>query len=175
MKKNKGITLVPLIVLIIIMLILLGISVEISRNILEKSKAEKLFTYMKLIELRANAYYEEINFKIGAKDFESYIRINEAENFINPDEELKKIERKIMDDGNTNMENWCIFIKWDKSKLVEQGIDENFLIKDDEYFIVAYNYEEGWVEEVYYNKGIYLNGNKTLIYSVSELEREIGK
>ena len=181
MKENKGISLVPLIILIIIMLILLGISAKVSRDILEKSKAEKLLVYMQLIEARASAYYEEID--IG-------------EEIIKPDKELLKMEPKL---DYYDMQDYCIFIKWDKEKLKEQGIDNSFLEKDDEYFIVSYLYDSDpyyintsleyptWdtkiftVDNVYYSKGIYLNenknedGSKKLIYSMSDLKIEINR
>lgn len=173
MKANKGITLIPLIILIIIMLILLGISIEVSRNILEKSKAEKLLAYMQLIEIRANAYYEELDFKIGAKDFETYLLMNEMETLIKPDEELKKIEKNL-----ENYKDTCSFIKWDKNTLVKHGIDNTFLEKDDEYFIVSYVYAENLdnshqVQNVYYNKGIYLSEIDKTFYSLSELKKEM--
>lgn len=186
MKENKGITLVPLIILIIIMLILLGVSVEVSRGILEKSKGEKLLANMKLIEIRANAYYEELDFKIGAKDFESYIAVNDDTILIKLDTELEKIEKNCFD----MQEDYCCFIKWGKSELAKQGIDNTFLKKDDEYFIIAYNYNSHQVEEVYYNKGIYFDvkdikdtdnkiySNKEKrgpFYSLSDLEKEMSK
>ena len=110
MKENKGISLVPLIILIIIMLILLGISAKVSRDILEKSKAEKLLVYMQLIEARASAYYEEIDFEIGEKSLESYL-MDIGEEIIKPDKELLKMEPKL---DYYDMQDYCIFIKWDK-------------------------------------------------------------
>ena len=193
MKENKGISLVPLIILIIIMLILLGISAKVSRDILEKSKAEKLLVYMQLIEARASAYYEEIDFEIGEKSLESYL-MDIGEEIIKPDKELLKMEPKL---DYYDMQDYCIFIKWDKEKLKEQGIDNSFLEKDDEYFVVSYLIKEDsyhfdangqyvgnmkyFVKDVYYSKGIYLNenknedGSKKLIYSMSDLKQEINR
>lgn len=178
MKKNKGITLIPLIMLIVIMLILLGITTKVSRNILEKSKTEKLVAYMQLIDARANAYYEEMDFNIGEKSLEGHLMNNTQEILIKVNPELEKMDIAIAID---DLEESCVFIKWDNNMLRTQGIEDTFLKKDDEYFIVVYNYLEHKVENIYYNKGIYVNerkdenGNKKLIYNMRDLKKEVNR
>lgn len=180
MKSNKGITLILLIIVIIIMLLLLGIVTSVSRDILEKSKGEKLLTYMKLIETRADAYYEEIDFEIGEKDFESYIVLEKEDSVAKFDENLASIVNLEID-KLLEKEGEICYIKWNANKLANQGIDNTFLEDEEEVFIIAYNYKIHEVENVYYNKGIYfdgnkdLEGNKRLIYSLSELEQEMSK
>ena len=63
--KNKGITLVSLIVTIIILIIIASISINIGSNMIKKAGLEELKTNMLLIQAKAKEYVEEANFKMG--------------------------------------------------------------------------------------------------------------
>ena len=63
--KNKGITLVSLMVTIIILIIIASISINIGSNMIKKAGLEELKTNMLLIQAKAKEYVEEANFKMG--------------------------------------------------------------------------------------------------------------
>ena len=65
MNKNRGVTLISLVITIIILLIIAGISVYSGKDIIKKAQLEELKTNMLLIEAKAKQYVEEANFKMG--------------------------------------------------------------------------------------------------------------
>lgn len=65
MKKNKGVTLISLVITIIILLIIASISLYSGKGIIKKAQLEELKTNMLLIEAKAKQYVEEANFKMG--------------------------------------------------------------------------------------------------------------
>lgn len=67
MKKNKGITLISLIVTIIILLIIAGVSIKGGESVVKKAQLEEIRTNMLLIQAKAREYVEKANFKIGIK------------------------------------------------------------------------------------------------------------
>ena len=65
MKKNKGITLISLIVTILVLMIIAGISVYSGKEIIKEAKLEELRTNMLLIQAKAKEYVEQASFKMG--------------------------------------------------------------------------------------------------------------
>ena len=65
MKKNKGITMVTLVITIVILLILAGVSIGVGNNIIKKSELENLKTNMLLIEVKGKEYVENANYNLG--------------------------------------------------------------------------------------------------------------
>lgn len=63
--RNKGITLISLIVTIIILIIIASVSINIGSNMIKKAGLEELKTNMLLIQAKAKEYVEEANFKMG--------------------------------------------------------------------------------------------------------------
>ena len=168
MKENKGITLLALMVSIIIIIIILGIAVNSGNNTLKKSKMGNMISAMELIKVRAEDYYEEISFEEGNKDFETYLMMMKNEKFIKKDAELEKI---VLD--KTFIEN-NYFIKWDTIKLKEQGIDSTIIDTEEDFFIIAYNYDNREVQNVYYSRGFKLD-DENIIYSLTQLKENLGK
>lgn len=64
-KKENGVTLIALTILIIIMGIIAGISIYSGKQTIKEAKLESLKTNMMLIEAKAKEYVEEANFKLG--------------------------------------------------------------------------------------------------------------
>ena len=62
MKKNKGITMVALVITIALLLILAGISIGTGGNIIKRTELENLKTGMLLIEVKGKEYVENANF-----------------------------------------------------------------------------------------------------------------
>ena len=65
MKKNKGITMVALVITIVLLLILAGISIGTGGNIIKRTELENLKTGMILIEVKGKEYVENANFNLG--------------------------------------------------------------------------------------------------------------
>ena len=58
MKKNRGITMVALVITIVVLLIIAGISIGAGNNAIKNSKLENLKTNMLLIEVKAKEQIE---------------------------------------------------------------------------------------------------------------------
>ena len=65
MKKDKGITMVALVITIIVLIILSGVSVGTVNKIVKSSELENLKTNMLLIKVKGKEYIENANFKLG--------------------------------------------------------------------------------------------------------------
>ena len=65
MKKNKGITMMVLVITIVILLILAGISIGVGNNVIKKSELENLKTNMLLVKVKGKEYIEKANFNLG--------------------------------------------------------------------------------------------------------------
>ena len=65
MSRNKGVTLISLVITIIVLLIIAGISVYSGKGVIKKANLEELKTNMLLIEAKTKGYVEEANFKMG--------------------------------------------------------------------------------------------------------------
>ena len=63
--KNKGVTLISLIITIIVLIIITGISITAGKTTIQKARLEELKTNMYLIQAKAKEYVEEANFRIG--------------------------------------------------------------------------------------------------------------
>ncbi len=72
--KTEGITLIALVITIIVLMILAGIGIYGSTDMIKKANLEELKTNMLLMQAKAREYVEDATFKMG----------------INPDEEKKR-------------------------------------------------------------------------------------
>lgn len=129
LNKEKGITLVALIITIILMIILAGTGVYLGDKAIDKAKLEDIKTDMISIKTKAKIIAEQYNFK----DIENLVGSQIT------DEEATKL-------GIENSEN---IRKWSSSDLNSQGLST---IEGDTY-IVNYNLEDTNSCEVYYLKG----------------------
>ena len=129
LNKEKGITLVALIITIILMIILAGTGVYLGDKAIDKAKLEDIKTDMLSIKTKAKIIAEQYNFK----DIENLVGSQIT------DEEATKL-------GIENSEN---IRKWSSSDLNSQGLST---IEGDTY-IVNYNLEDTNSCEVYYLKG----------------------
>ena len=140
LKKQRGITLVALIITIILMLILVGVTIKYSGEAIDKAKLEDIKTDMISIKTRAKIIAEQYNFK----DIENLVGNNIS------DDEAQKL-------GLQNSEN---IRKWSSEDLLGQRLG---VIEGDTY-VVSYDLENPNNCEVYY-----LNGYEAK-YSLSELK-----
>ena len=64
MKKNKGITMIVLVITIALLLILAGISIQGGSSIIKRADLENLKTDMLLIKVKGKEYVENANFNL---------------------------------------------------------------------------------------------------------------
>ena len=163
-KRNKGITLIALIITIIIMLILAGITLYESKNLINEAKIEEVKTNMLLIEAKAREYVEEVNFKMGPqKDAtkkaeaiqEVYITkvglvaANDA-----------SLAISVPTDSGIDLSK-CYAVT--ETALNNMGLNK-IELQHGEYYLIKFNEEEAVVEEIYNTLGY--EGN----YSLTQLE-----
>lgn len=140
LNKENAITIVALIITVIVMLILLGVSVQFGTEAINKAKLEDIKTDMSSIKTKAKIVAEKYNFK----DIENLIGSTIT------DEEAQKL----------GIQNNDEIRKWSSNDLNEQGLSN---IEGDTY-VVQYSLEDPNNCEVYYLKGY--QGK----YSLADLE-----
>lgn len=167
-KRNKGITLISLIITIIIMLILAGITLYGSKNLINEAKIEEVKTNMLLIEAKAREYVEEVNFKMGPqKDAtkkaeaiqEVYITkvglvaANDA-----------SLAISVPTDSGIDLSK-CYAVT--ETALNNMGLNK-IELQDGEYYLIKFNEEEAAVEEIYNTLGYKGNYSLTQFESIEE-------
>ena len=140
LKKEKGITIIALIITIILMLILAGVGMHFGSDAIERTRLEDIKTDMSSIKTKAKIVAEKYNFK----DIDNLIGSEIT------DEEAQKL----------GIENSSETRKWSSNDLNEQGLST---IAGDIY-VVKYNLEDPNNCEVYYLTGY--EGK----YSLTDLE-----
>lgn len=168
MKKNKGITMISLVITIVLIIIIAGISIGQGSNVIKQSQLENLKTNMMLIEVKAKEYLENANFKLGtnidtATDKESRIE--------NAKQELKgEIVDKSILDGKVNItenDEYTFFYKLTTEELDNMGISK---VKSDEengLYILKYDLKNIEIE-VYNTKGFENDGK--IYYALNDIQ-----
>ncbi len=158
MKKNKGVTLISLMITVIVLLIIAGITVYTGKDVLKKAQLEELRTNMLMVQAKAKEYVELANFKMG----------------INPTAEKKAQVRQEIYEGEAKLQKATgtsvptgITITDNMYKVTEETLKEWGLTKiqtstKDTYLI---NFDDtNATVEIYNTKGI--NGK----YSLTEID-----
>ena len=178
MKKNKGITMVALVITIIILLILSGISINAGSNIITKSKLENIKTDMMLIKVKGKEYVENANFSLGT-NFEKITDENEKNTRVeNAKSKLKGTEIENWEEldskiGTTSEQfqeektNLTFYYKLSTEDLKEIGIENVKSDKNNGEYIIKYYIKN--VEIEIYNTQGFKNGEE-VYYSLNELE-----
>lgn len=175
MRKNKGITMIVLIITIVLLLILAGISIGTGSNVIKSSELENLKTNMLLIKAKGKEYVENANFQLGtnfenATDQET--RITTAKG------ELKGTEIVNLNEFNGNIEitedqfqnekaNLSFYYRLSTQDLIDMGLTN---VKSDEkngYYIIKYDIKNVEVE-IYNTAGFEKEESK--YYSLSEIQ-----
>lgn len=177
MKKNRGITMVTLVITIVILLILAGVSIGIGNNVIKKSELENLKTNMLLIEVKGKEYVENANFNLGTTI--DTVSAEEKNNRIQKAKEQLKGE-EIQDDsifnGNINITldnlttanaNYIYYYKLTTQNLIDIGISKVKSDEDNGWYIIKYDIKNVQIE-VYNTKG-FENGEEKY-YSLTEMK-----
>lgn len=115
LKKDSGVTMVSLIIIVIVLFILSGISLNYGFGSITEIRAERIYSYLNLVKAKAEVIKEKNTFN-G--------------------------ESLVGEENNPDFLSGTGWYKWDKTILHSQDLDENML-GNDEYFYV--NYDTGEV------------------------------
>ena len=152
LKNSKGITLVALIITIIIMLILVGVSIQFGTKAIDKARLEDIKTNMLSIKTKAKTIEEKYSFG----DIDSLVGI-------------ELVDKTVLNSNlQSELQDKTVY-KWDQETLNAQGLTE---IKADnsKFYIVYYDMDaEKPTCEVYYSVGYQIDGQTK--YSLTDLER----
>ena len=145
-KKENGITITALVIMIIILLILTGISATAGYSVVRDMRVGKVISNMTMVQAKAETIYDD--YKFNGKELkgtkEDVLELNEKESV--------QIE--------TDKGEWY---KWDQSTLNSVGLDPDMIGKE-AFFLV--NYETG---EVLYSVGTKYDG--TQYHSLTALKQ----
>lgn len=150
-NKTEGITIVTLSITIIVLLILAGIAVYSSKEMIQRAKLEELKTNMLLIQAKAREYVEEANFKMGINP---ETKTDEEKDTIRKEVYAENAQLEKVDDGipehfNIDDRTNCYWLtdeaqnNWGLGK-IELADGEKYLIRFDEQNVTV---------EVYYTEG----------------------
>lgn len=166
MKNNKGVTLVSLVITIIVLIIISGITANLSNDVIKQARLQDLKTNMLLIQAKAKTLAEEVNFETANLDKtkeEDLTKINEIKGtkLIGTMLETSSEEVKTAADnaGITDMTNYYYLTA---ENLSQMGI--KIEVPEGAYYLVKYSFED---TEVVYTKG-YKHEEQTY-YKLSEL------
>ena len=169
MKKNKGITMITLILTIIVLLVISGISIGIGNNIIKKSELENLKTNMLLIKVKAKEYAENANFKLGTNIGTSTDKLEEAKKELKGEE----ITDTSIFNGNISItqddiqKEYIYYYKLSKDNLTDIGLSNIESDEESGWYIIKYDLKNIDIE-IYNTKGFENENNK--YYSLTDIQ-----
>ena len=166
MKNNKGVTLASLVITIVVLLIISGITTNLSNEVIKQAKLQDLKTNMLLIQAKAKTLAEEVNFETANLD-------KTKENDLTKINEIKgqKLIGTVLDSckdtiktaaSNANVTSTTDFYYLSQENLSQMGI--NIEVPEGAYYLVKYNFED---TEVVFTGGYKYEG--VVYYKLSEL------
>ena len=174
MKKNRGITMVALVITIVVLLIIAGISIGAGNNAIKNSKLENLKTNMLLIEVKAKEQLENAKFRLGtsfdkATEEEKTNRVNTAKSELSEFTEDEIVDGNIFNNNikEDNKKN-IYYYKLSTQNLMDMGLKN---VKSDEkngYYIVKYDLKNSTIE-IYNTEGFDDEGN--VVYSLTDIKQ----
>lgn len=135
LKNKNGITIVALVITVVVMLILVGVTIEMGTKSIDESEKQDIITNMISIKTKAKIVKDKYNFK----DIESLVGT--------------PLEDEIAEIPKDKKSNCYI---WTQDDLNEQELS-SIKVDEDNFYIIYYG-DDGI--EVYYSKGI--NGKYSL-------------
>lgn len=163
-KEETGVTLAALSITIVVMLILAGITINGSTNMIKKAKLEELKTNMLFLQAKAREYVEDANFKMGINPDDAKKVSVRNEVYVEKAKLQKAEDSEVPSSLGIADTTTCYWLtpeaqtSWglDKIKLER---DENYLIQFD---------EENVTVEIYNTKGYQGNYSLTAIDQIKE-------
>ena len=171
MKKNRGITMVALVITIVVLLIIAGISIGAGNNAIKNSKLENLKTNMLLIEVKAKEQIENAKFRLGtsfdkATEEEKTNRVNTAKSEFTGEEIVDGniFNNNIKEDNKNNI----YYYKLSTQNLIDMGLKNVKSDEKDGYYIVKYDLKNSIIE-IYNTEGFDDEGN--VVYSLTDIKQ----
>lgn len=163
-KREEGITLIALSITIIVMIILAGIAIYGSTDIIKEAKLEELKTNMLLIQAKAREYVEDATFKMGMNPDDAKKASVRDEVYVE-NAKLKKVaESELPSNFEISDATTCYWLtseaqtSWGLSKMKLEN-DEKYLIQFKETDVTV---------EVYNTKGYQGNYSLTAIDQIED-------
>lgn len=150
-EKERGITIISLIITIILMLILASVSIRFGKNEINKAKLEDIKTTMLLIKGKATIVIDKEEFG-ESYDNTGMIKLSEASNY--DTSKLQEIFGELSDTSN-------LYI-WEQPAMNNNGIDVT--ITNTDFFVIDYS-----TKEIYYSLGFEYEGNT--YYTLTDLQK----
>ncbi len=172
-KKNKGITLVALVIMIIVIMILAGITITQGSDLIKTTKVETYVTNMITIKSKAKVYAEEANAEVwdaedkSSKRAEIFLEKYKMNQSGNQDELISKVDDKV------NTGNGCECYDITTDTLKDMGLNELAEETGNGDYVVVYdasNYKN--IEIIYVNGIEYRN---VRYYTLSKLQEALDK
>ncbi len=166
MKKQRGVTLVALVITVILLLILASIGFYYGNNVIKQANLESLKTDMLLIQAKAKEYVEEATFKMGINPDDAKKEQAREEVYITM-AKLKKLSQATTEDslnipnGITTNDN---FYYVTREALKEMGIENIETGENAGEYLIEFD-ENNATAEIYNTKGY---GGK---YSLTEIDK----
>lgn len=175
MKKNRGVTMLSLVITIVLLLIIAGISIGTGGNVIKRSQLENLETNMLLIKGKAKEYVENANFKLG----NNIENVTDKENRI--EEAKKQLVGEIITQGdifngidNITTEkikedetNYIYYYKISTQDLTNMGLSNVYSDDEKGWYIIKYNIKNTEIE-IYNTKGFENQNNK--YYTLTQIQ-----
>lgn len=168
MRNNKGVTLVSLVITIVVLIIISGITVNVSNDVIKQAKLQDLKTNMLLMQAKAKTLAEEVNFEtanLDATKEEDATKIAEIKGTKVIGTALDSCDDAIKTAAsNAGVTDTADFYYLSQEDLSKMGI--NIEIPEGTYYLVKYNFED---TEVVYTKGY--KYEDVTYYKLSELNQ----
>lgn len=166
MEKQRGVTLVALVITVILLLILASIGFYYGNNVIKQANLESLKTDMLLIQAKAKEYVEEATFKMGINPDDAKKEQAREEVYITT-AKLKNLSQATTEDGLnipsgiTTNDN---FYYVTRESLKQMGIENIETGENAGEYLIEFD-ENNATAEIYNTKGY---GGK---YSLTEIDK----
>ena len=172
-KNNSGITLIALVITIIVILILMGITINGGKELIKRSKIESLLTNMITIKSNAKVYAEEINAEVW--DLGDQDKVNKRKELFQSKYKMSEGDSSIINkvDNSINDSNGCEVYNITRETLNEMGLSSLANDSEDGEFVVVYNSKDFNKLEIVYPSGI--KYNDSTCWTLSELKDKLNE
>ncbi len=173
LKKEKGITIIALVITVIVLVIIAGISITQGTKLISTTRVESYVTDMITIRAKAKVYAEEINAEIwdATDKSEKRAQLYLEKYNMNKITDSGEITSKV--DGNINDSNGCECYGITNETLKKMGLDKlSNEIQDGEY-VVVYNASDYSKLDIVCKNGIQYDGKN--YYTLSSLQSKVGE
>lgn len=175
MKKNRGVTMLSLVITIVLLLIIAGISIGTGGNVIKRSQLENLETNMLLIKGKAKEYVENANFKLG----------NNIENVTDKENRIEEAKKQLVGEMITQGDifngidnittekikedetNYIYYYKISTQDLTNMGLSNVYSDDEKGWYIIKYNIKNAEIE-IYNTKGFENQNNK--YYTLTQIQ-----